>query len=156
MASYTITHTCGHTSKAALVGKHDSREHRIANLQAEPCATCQAAASGLTGSTKQIAYATKVQDWVIRQIELTYASTLTVEALAKAFVAEGVVEASALRAAFGRVFAGRDDLATFGGEVAAAVAAGENSAAAWIAARNDGVEHIAAHHARRILLAKIA
>lgn len=61
MAKYDITHTCGHTETVALFGPHADRERRIARMEAEDCAACRAAGSDLTGSVKQIAWATDIR-----------------------------------------------------------------------------------------------
>lgn len=83
MAQYTITHTCGHTSVAKLFGKHDGRDRRITALSAEDCSACRAGAAkataevaglpALTGSEKQIAWATDIRAEQIAQLDTTMA-----------------------------------------------------------------------------------
>jgi len=73
MAQYTITHTCGHTTSTQLYGKGSERDSRRAYLASQPCAACKRAAANetaavetaglpaLTGSDKQIAWATTIR-----------------------------------------------------------------------------------------------
>ena len=75
MAQYPVTHSCGHSETVNLFGKTDERARRLAWLASVPCMSCkraseQAAAEtsaadaglpALTGSEKQIAWATRVR-----------------------------------------------------------------------------------------------
>jgi len=75
MAQATITRTCGHTTTEQVYGKTSERERKTAWLRGQACRDCQraaanaqaagaAAAAGLpalTGSEKQIAWATTIR-----------------------------------------------------------------------------------------------
>lgn len=75
MALYTITHTCGHDEEIQIYGTniHGEREAKAARLSATPCAACQAAEArkswgdlpALTGSDKQIAWASDIRDTIL-------------------------------------------------------------------------------------------
>lgn len=72
MAKYTVTYKCGHTAEVQLYGKYADREKKIAWYATINCPDCEASeqkekaeASGLpqlTGSEKQIAWATKIRN----------------------------------------------------------------------------------------------
>ncbi|MEN6550235.1 MAG: hypothetical protein ABFE07_29675 [Armatimonadia bacterium] len=69
----TVKHQCGHTSQVQLYGSSRDRERKMAWLHQQPCPDCRRAAQAtetakatedlvtLTGSPKQIAWATKIQ-----------------------------------------------------------------------------------------------
>lgn len=73
MAIYTITHTCGHQQRHDITGPEKNRESRADYYRARVCADCYrveqlktaqdatADLSPLTGSPKQIAWATKIR-----------------------------------------------------------------------------------------------
>lgn len=61
MSKHTITHACGHQLEVALFGPHADRERRMAAMRAEDCPACRAAGSNLTGSVKQVAWATDIR-----------------------------------------------------------------------------------------------
>lgn len=72
MAKYKITYKCGHTAEVQLYGKYADREKKIAWYATINCPDCEASeqrekaeAAGLpqlTGSEKQIAWATKLRN----------------------------------------------------------------------------------------------
>lgn len=80
MAIYTITHTCGHQQRHDITGPEKNRESRADYYRSCVCADCyraeQLAAAqkatadlpALTGSPKQIAWATKIRAKLVTQI----------------------------------------------------------------------------------------
>lgn len=72
MAKYTVIYKCGHTAEVQLYGKEAERQKRIAWYATINCPDCEASehrekaeAAGLpqlTGSEKQIAWATKLRN----------------------------------------------------------------------------------------------
>ncbi|MBD5357389.1 MAG: hypothetical protein HDR88_10360 [Bacteroides sp.] len=79
MARYTITYKCGHTAEVQLYGKTAEREKKIAWYRTIDCPDCQdkeakevAMAAGLpllTGSEKQIAWATRIRNTALDVLE---------------------------------------------------------------------------------------
>jgi hypothetical protein len=75
MAQYPVTHSCGHRETVNLFGKTDEHTRRLAWLERVPCLACKQAAEqtaaetsaadaglpALTGSEKQITWATRVR-----------------------------------------------------------------------------------------------
>lgn len=75
MATYTVTHTCGHVVKHRLYGKRDYRQWQLGRLAGENCWECrkavQSAAAAevaaevglptLEGSEKQVAWAETIR-----------------------------------------------------------------------------------------------
>ncbi|MDR3148879.1 MAG: hypothetical protein LBT88_02515 [Oscillospiraceae bacterium] len=71
MAKYEITHACGHTETVELFGKGTQREYIISRKEKELCPACAAIAAqekakdaglpALTGSNKQISWATSIR-----------------------------------------------------------------------------------------------
>jgi hypothetical protein len=69
----TVKHKCGHTSQVQLYGSAKDRERKMAYLHQQLCTDCRKVAQGaettkiteglvaLTGSPKQIAWATKIR-----------------------------------------------------------------------------------------------
>ncbi len=72
MAKYTVTYKCGHQKEVQLYGKESDRQKKIAWYATIDCPDCEAEmqkemsdANGLpslTGSEKQIAWATKLRN----------------------------------------------------------------------------------------------
>ncbi len=72
MAKYTITYKCGHTAEVQLYGKYEERERKIKWYATINCPDCEAKEQReiaekaglptLTGSEKQIAWATKIRN----------------------------------------------------------------------------------------------
>ena len=72
MAKYTVTYKCGHTAEVNLVGKESDRQRKIAWYATIDCPECEgkaqkaiAEAAGLpalSGSEKQVAWATKLRN----------------------------------------------------------------------------------------------
>lgn len=72
---YTVKHSCGHTETGQLFGSYEERQRRLAWLKETPCQPCKrqaeqqaaeqsAAAAGLpalSGSPKQVAWATTIR-----------------------------------------------------------------------------------------------
>ncbi len=83
MAQYPITHTCGHSAVAQIVGtnSHNERERKASWMAQQPCRDCrnestriEAAAEtadlpALTGSDKQVAWATTLRADGLRKID---------------------------------------------------------------------------------------
>lgn len=75
MAKYDVSHTCGHEATHTIFGKGSFREWKLKRLAEEPCFDCQMAVRNehaaakseelalpaLTGSDKQIAWATTLR-----------------------------------------------------------------------------------------------
>lgn len=88
MAQYTLTHSCGHTTTEQLYGKSDERERKIKYLKTVPCTACTrqqqihtaqtstADLPKLTGSEKQIAWATTIRADLLRTVAEERASFL--------------------------------------------------------------------------------
>lgn len=82
MAQYQVTHTCGHSETVQITGTdvHGERARRAAWLESLPCLDCQheaqraqAAAEtadmpALTGSPRQVAWATTIRASIMREI----------------------------------------------------------------------------------------
>jgi len=78
---YPITHTCGHTETHHLYGSYADRERKAVWLKTVPCLACKrdserdAAAAAmsdlpaLTGTDKQIAWATTIRADIISRID---------------------------------------------------------------------------------------
>ena len=73
MSQYTYTHACGHTADITLYGPEVERQARIARLSQHECPACRAAGSDLTGSVKQIAWATDIRAAALPKAEAAYA-----------------------------------------------------------------------------------
>lgn len=66
---YTITHKCGHTETVHLYGKGTERQNRIAWLESLECEDCRiAAAKDMTGSPKQIAWASDIRKDMVAKL----------------------------------------------------------------------------------------
>lgn len=107
MAQYTVTHTCGHTSRQQLTGPIKDRTSRLSWLATVPCLACKraaetatatdrAAANGLpalSGSDKQVAWAERIRAERLAEItaeidrRVSKAPSADVEAEARAHVA---------------------------------------------------------------------
>lgn len=72
MAKYTITYKCGHTAEVQLYGKESERQRKIEWYKTINCPQCEAEAQKaeaeanglpeLSGSDKQVAWATKIRN----------------------------------------------------------------------------------------------
>lgn len=81
MAIESITHTCGHITRENLVGPMADRARRAEWLAAQPCTECKRAAEldaaraqtadmiMLTGSEKQVAWATTIRAAAIAAVD---------------------------------------------------------------------------------------
>lgn len=75
MAWNTLTYACGHTEDKQLYGKHAERDRIVAAAGREDCPVCRAAAAqaaseaaglpALTGSDKQVAWATDIRKSIL-------------------------------------------------------------------------------------------
>ena len=89
MAKYTVTYKCGHTAEVQLYGKESEREKKIAWYATINCPDCEAKeqketaeASGLpelTGSEKQIAWATKLRNNALDKLDAQIAIITNVQ-----------------------------------------------------------------------------
>ncbi len=72
MAKYSVIHTCNHTKTVELFGQETERQCKLAWMRQHPCLACKreqevqqartsAAATGLTGSEKQVAWAFRIR-----------------------------------------------------------------------------------------------
>jgi hypothetical protein len=79
MAKYGIHHACGHETEIVLFGKISEREKTIERMEGRDCPACEAAAArkaavdaglpALTGSDKQIAWASDIRAHVLREFD---------------------------------------------------------------------------------------
>ena len=90
MAQYTVSHACGHTQTHQLYGKTVDRQSRAEWLATQDCTECYRAAKlaaatkntahlpALTGSEKQIAWATTIRAEKVAELDelLTKCKTL--------------------------------------------------------------------------------
>jgi hypothetical protein len=81
MAKYTVNHACGCSKTHQLVGKHEDRDRKLAWLATTLCTDCHRAAThrahqatesdlglpALTGSEKQVAWATDLRGKYVSQ-----------------------------------------------------------------------------------------
>ncbi len=105
MANYSITHTCGHTEPHNIIGTnvHGERQRKADWLAGQPCYACKRAAQdkvraeaasaaaaattdlpALTGSPKQIAWATTIRAEARGAIDATIAGKELPEAARRA------------------------------------------------------------------------
>lgn len=93
MGWQTINYTCGHSEQQQMYGKHSERDRRAEYLGQRDCPACaarksaeQAKANGLptlTGSDKQIAWATTIRERALRLLPAERADKLRPETSAK-------------------------------------------------------------------------
>lgn len=79
MAKYTITYKCGHTAEIQLFGPYAERESKINYYKTIDCPECRAKAAAqeakakgfaeLTGSAKQICWASDIRDNFFAEVE---------------------------------------------------------------------------------------
>jgi hypothetical protein len=113
MAKYSVTHSCGHTQEHRLFGKHSGfggRDSKLEWLETQPCSECwkrkikeeneRSAAlahsnnlSPLSGSEKQIQWATSIRQQMIDSLETFIKDCGNAE--------QWAAKVSALREAFG-------------------------------------------------------
>lgn len=104
MALYTITHTCGHDEEIQIYGTnvHGEREAKAARLSSTACAACQAAEArkswgdlpALTGSDKQIAWASSIRDTILATLteQMSRLDALSAEQLEQAGQGVGALD----------------------------------------------------------------
>lgn len=73
MAWTEIKYSCGHIEQIQLYGPHAERERRAAAKEQYDCPACRAAASDLTGSIKQVAWAQDIRTKELPLAEAAYA-----------------------------------------------------------------------------------
>jgi hypothetical protein len=106
MAKQTIKHSCGHLVEHNLYGPSNDRVRKAGWLREQPCRQCQIEATNaaaaeateamalpaLTGSAKQVAWATTIrvqqlsaaQEWIDRQLAMGRAQNAPAAEIAKA------------------------------------------------------------------------
>lgn len=97
MAWYTINYTCGHTERVQLYGAHKDRYAKIEAMERRACPECEAKAAqeqaasdglpALTGSDKQISWASDIRARWLNCDDTPDNMTLTCKALIKYLVA---------------------------------------------------------------------